>query len=382
MKILHLVSYAVFSGPLPGVATLASAQRAQGHDAYIMHDNWRGNFSPYEETAQQHKRLVGLAPPCKMTLSAKGGLRRALADGRALRTWAEGLPLDVVHCHLSHDHLLAALFLRPTTTLVRTVHAARSTARRWGSGSMWRRTRGVIVRDAGWVAPVQRLVAGRAVHHVPGSLDLTGWSGAGMPEAERAAWRGRRGIDAAAPVVVHAALMADRGQAELIGALGHLWATRPPELCPHLVLVGRGPQEMALRRQVRGQPFARHVHFLGYLEELELQATYAAADLAFIAQPGNDGAARAALEAIACHLPLVAVPFGALQGLVATDTAFLASGRSPQAIAHALELAIKQRVSWPQRAVAARQRLVAQRAPAGEAQATLALYQAARAQGR
>lgn len=384
MKIVHLASYAVLSGPLPGVLLLAQAQAQAGHTVYIVHDAWRGNFSPYEEMARGYPPLAALAPPWPMVLSPKGGLIRAVRDVVRLRGATSQQGIDVVHCHLSHDHALAAWALQQRTALVRTVHAARAAQPRFGATWMWRRSHGFIARTASVAAAIEQRVPPRhraPVHLIPGAINSATWAPTASAAAHRKRLRAAWGVPDNALVMGHVALMSRRGQEELLTAfsavLQRLIACGHMPL-PHLVFAGRGPQEVPLRWAMGTGRLAQHVHTVGYIPTAELPLYYAATDGAFVAQPGNDGAARAALEAMAAGVPLVAVDCPALAQVLRPHTAFLASSRTPEAIACALRAWHQSPEGRGQRLKQAQSWVRAERGPAQEARATLEVYDQAR----
>src|SRR6185437_333348 len=120
MRILHLVSYPLFSGPVPTTLGLALAQRDLGHTVWLAYDTRRGNFDGFEEAAEPHIKPHNLAPPISMTLSAKASPMQQWRDAKALRRWLRAGEVDVVHAHLSHDHALMALARAPHPARVRT----------------------------------------------------------------------------------------------------------------------------------------------------------------------------------------------------------------------------------------------------------------------
>ena len=396
MRILHLVSYAVFSGPLPGVLALAQSQRNAGHTAYVAHDAWRGNFSPYEEGADAALEPSQMGPPWPLVLSPKGGLWRAWADLVTLRRVIGNRLVDVLHCHLSHDHLLASLAMvgrpaadrsqacRPPVALVRTLHAARGARPRWGSGGMWRRTHGGIVRcraDGLSAAPL----ADRGpmpLHRIPGGIDAAAWDTAGQAPEARFAWRANRGIPPGAPVLVHVALMAGRGQAELLAAWARVLRAgdhRAGPVKPHLVFVGRGPEQADLMRAAGAADLRGQVHFAGYLRAAALAQLYGAVDAAFVAQPGNDGAARAVLEAMAAGLPVLAVPVGSIAETVHEGVGYVCRSRRPEVIAAQVTAWLADRAGGSSRGQAGRAWLRRHCTMAQESAATQRLYAAAQA---
>lgn len=331
MRILHLVSYSLFSGPLPPTLGLALAQRAQGHTVWFAFDRHRGNFNGYEEAAAPHVLPHGLAPPVPLTLSPKAPVWRHWADARALHRWLATGAVDVVHTHMSHDHALLAWKSTSRALRVRTLHATRSLRPRFGQRWLLRRV------DA-WVVRCQRHrdslvhrfgVPAERVTCVPGSVDAMTWAvrDASLREKARQRW----GVPMNVPLVGHVALLAHRGQESLLEAVAQLG-----DAAPHVLLVGAGEQERALRRRVEQLRLTTRVHFTGYLHALDLHQAYAAMDAAFLAQAGNDASVRAALEAMAAALPLIAVQVDALGELVHARTGYPLARAAPPDIAEGL----------------------------------------------
>ena len=109
MRILHLVSYSLYSGPLPSTLALAVEQRRQGHEVWLAHDSKRGAINDYEEAADPWLEGLSLTPPLPLTLSAKSTVGEYLHDRRHLQRLLR--QVDVVHTHLSHDHGLLDRFV-------------------------------------------------------------------------------------------------------------------------------------------------------------------------------------------------------------------------------------------------------------------------------
>lgn len=362
MRILHLVSYSLYSGPLPSTLGVAIAQRQLGHDVALAYDRKRGAINAYEEAAGPHVDAQALAPSELLTLSTKSSPFELWRDCRALHRLAT--TADVVHAHMSHDHLVAAL--AGAKNIVRTVHAARSLTPRLGQRWLLRQARGIIVRCGEQDAACARLGFDRRAF-IAGGVDAQRFRPATAEERQRA--RQRFGIPEDARVVLQAALIQDRGQEELAGALVRVNA---PDL--HVLYVGRGQHEDALRLLTEGIGLAGKTHFPGYLDQEHLLDAYHAADVAFVAQPGNDGSARAALEAMACALPVIAVQTGALAELVTDACGYAVEERRPEAIARGLQTWLCDALAG-ERGVNARQKMLAERTFEQEARTTVEFYE-------
>jgi glycosyltransferase involved in cell wall biosynthesis len=371
VRVLHLVSYSLYSGPMAPTLGLALAQRRLGHEVALAYDVKRGAFNAYEEAAAPHLEPHHLASPVSLTMSAKSSPLEWWRDLSRLRgLMGTGGP-DVVHVHLSHDHGLAALARlgRGAPLLVRTIHAARSLAPRLGQRFVHRRTSGFVTRSA---EHQRRLVDAfgvdpRRAAVIPGGIDMTPFAPAAAAARESA--RHRFGLPTAAFVIGHVALIAGRGQEELARAL----LLMPEASRPTVLYVGRGEGEPQLRRLVRELGLDPFVRFAGYLAGSELSAGYAALDAAFVAQPGNDASARAALEALAAGLPTAAVSTEALAELVTDERGYPIAERSPRAIARELARII----SDPERsgrAARGRAYVESERSFAREAERTITFY--------
>ena len=375
MRILHLVSYPLFSGPMPSTVALAVAQRDRGHEVWLAFDRKRGAFNAYEEAAAPSVEQAGLTAPAPFTLSTKSSVREYWRDWRTLKKLVHAGGVDVVHFHFSHDHGLGALAGRgsPAVTRVRTIHAARSLLPRFGQRWLMRRADGFIVRCDDHRRRLTEAFAVPPAHIrvVKGSVDTRRFSP--PPIDARVDARRQFELPLDVPVVCHVAFMAGRGQEELAHGAAELGSR-----APHLLFVGRGEGEPGLRALVDRLGIGQRVRFAGYLQGNALLKAYAASDAAFLAQAGNDASARAALEAMACGLPLIAVTGEALAELCQPEVGFPIERRDAAAVALALGRWLESADRGKARGQAGRKLVVAERSVAQEAAATVAFYEALR----
>lgn len=374
MRILHLVSYSLFSGPLPPTLALALAQRRAGHSVWVAIDTRRGGTNGYEEAGLPHVREADLVPLWPFTLSTHASLRQLWQDAATLRgVWCRG-DIDVVHAHMSHDHALMAFAGRGKDPVnaplrVRTVHAPRSLTARLGQAWLMRRADGWIARCArhkdtlvhAFGLPTARVAV------IPGAVDAARFAPA--TAAARAMARQRWEIPADATVLGHVALMAGRGQEELLEVVHRLGT-----VAPHVLFVGRGERETALKARVAALHLGHRVHFAGYVEGEALPQAYAAMDAAFVAQAGNDASARAALEAMAAGLPVLAVQDAALGELVTDDVGYPIVRRTLTDMGAAMDAWMADLGGGLRRGAKARAKVIAERDSDSEAAATLAAY--------
>lgn len=377
MRILHLVSYPLFSGPLPGTLALALAQRRLGHTVWLACDSRRGNFDGFEEAAEPHLRRTHLSPPLPrpLTLSTHASLSQHWADYRALRGLLRPSQLDVVHVHLSHDHALGALCKSAKVPLVRTVHAARTLQKRIGQRWLMRQADHFIVRSKVHKSRLIDFVRATPdrITTIPGSIQADLWQ---QPHAEamrlaRQQFRQAHAIPDAATLLGHVALIAGRGQEELLAALATAGA-HVEDL--HVVFIGDGEAAQSLREEVVRRGLERRVHFTGYLKAPALKNAYAAMDAAFVMQAGNDAAVRAALEAMAAGLPVLASQTDALGELVDAQTGYVLRARDKEAVADCIKAWLADTDLGHARGAAGRARVLRERHIAKEAEATIMTY--------
>jgi glycosyltransferase involved in cell wall biosynthesis len=331
LKILHLVSYSLWSGPLPGVVGLVRAQKKLGHDVCIGYDTLRGAFNPYEEAAAPYLQSETVLP---CVLSAKSTPVQIFKDVWGLRRWVLEHAPDVVHVHLSHDHALASFaLLGLPVVLIRTVHASRSFSGRLGQDLWMSGVSGVVLRSERDLARCKaryRWMPEKKMRVIEGGVDVEFFRP--LPEEVRRNVREGWGVSEEVCLLGHVALMVGRGQEELIEAMALL----PEKIPVHVVLVGRGEREKLLDHMIAERGLGHRVKRVGYQQGQDLVRTYAGLDAVFVAQAGNDGSVRAMLEGMACAKPVLAVDADGLSEWVDSSRGHL-TRRTPADIALALE---------------------------------------------
>lgn len=121
------------------------------------------------------------------------------------------------------------------------------------------------------------------------------------------------------------ALIPRKGQHIAIRALSQCVGT-------HLALVGKGPEEAALRQLAYELDVPHRVHFLGMLDHGSLPIVLAAAN-AMVLPSASEGLANAWVEALACGTPLVITEAGGAREVVTAPSAGRIVPRDAQAIA-------------------------------------------------
>lgn len=304
MKILHLLSYHLVTGPAEPVMALIAAQRAAGHDARLACDTIR----PGDLVAVA--REAGIPVDRRFALCTKSGPILLMRDVLAFkRLWREA-EVDILHSHRSHDHTLAALARPPKTRvkLVRTLHTEQSLEERrnW----QLRRADGLVAVAGRYRRDLQArgIIEPDRILAVEGVVD----SGYFCPGAGGAEVRSEAGVNPDAPVAGIVARMKPGRDHQLLLEAWSQVAGRLPGA--RLLIAGRGELEGELRHRVGQSGLGGSVAFIGYRRDLD--RVYRALDLKVLLAPGNDGTCRAALEAMASGVPVLASDRGALGEIV------------------------------------------------------------------
>ncbi|NTX16692.1 glycosyltransferase [Myxococcus sp. CA051A] len=294
MRILHLLASPFFSGPAENVALLALAQREAGHEVTVAVDRRRKEM-PAEEPAVPRLRALGLLDDEGLELSVKSPPWRVWSDLRRLRARR----VDVVHSHFSHDHFLARWGRPQGAVLVRSLHAPRS-------------IRSSLPAADAYTVPASSLLPrllerGRTARVLPALVDPRF-----RPESDREASRRELGLKGAPLVGMVSTFQPSRRHAVGVEAFALYREQRPDA---RFVLVGDGALLEATRSQVASLGLTDAVVFTGYQQGEDFARWLRALDEVWLLGLGNDWSARAAAQARACGVRVVAVEEGALPEL-------------------------------------------------------------------
>ncbi len=289
MRILHLLASPFFSGPAESLLLLAEAQRALGHEVSVAFDRKR-RAAAAEELLTPHVDARRLASSVPLELSVKSTFAAVLKDLAALRK----LEVDVVHCHFSHDHVLARLALPRGVRLVRSIHAPRSA--RWS-----------LPRADAYTVPTEELASallGRRVMVLP---PLVGPEY--VPPGDRVELRKRLGLPDGPLVGMVSTFQPSRRHELGVRAFARLLERHPDAT---LVLTGDGARRGAVQSLVESLGLGARVRFTGYQRGAEFVAQLQALDEVWVLGLGNDWAARVGAQARACGVRVVTVDEGGL----------------------------------------------------------------------
>lgn len=296
-------------------------------------------------------------------------------DIRRIRAFIKRERISVVHCHLLHDHWLAALALRglgdDKPILVRTVHRyeqmRRDPIHKW----LFCTATDLLITVSSEQQSIISTAYGEAackIRVIPGGVNAERFH----PELSGEAVRrdmGERPTAAVAGIVAH--LGYHRGHDWLLAA-----APKVAEACPRasMWIVGQGEIKYRLRAQVRDPKYHDRVVMAGY-RDADLPETYAAIDVLLMLALGSEGSARAALEAMSSGRPVIGVRKGSLIDLIEDGVdGLLVNEGNVDELADALIRMLNDRDQMRRMGTRARQKILANYTEQRRAERTLAAY--------
>jgi glycosyltransferase involved in cell wall biosynthesis len=338
VKIMHVVSCGGWSSDAYWAARVCRELERAGHDATLVCR--RGT----EARVISRARSLGVGRI--ETLSLRTGLRPA-ADARDLRAVLGWLPgADVVHVHRSKEHWLAAIANRVSRTrrpLVRTRHIVQPirphALNRW----LYRHATDLVVTVseairrqciAAGLVPQDRVVA------LPGGADgerfQPGKNGdalgreLGLPAGKPPAGVPPAGV----PIVgLLSGFRVMKGHSVVVEAARSLAASGRTF---HLVFVGQGPFEPAIRDSVARAGLGERASFLGFVEDPA--RVVGALDIALYPSLESDGMSRVLFEYLAAGRAVIASRVGvAAEVLKDGESALLVPGGDAPELARALD---------------------------------------------
>jgi glycosyltransferase involved in cell wall biosynthesis len=302
------------------------------------------------------------------TLTLAGGVR-PVADGRDLhRLRALMTAADVVHVHRGKEHWLAALanrLLARPRPVVRTRHIAQvvrpHAANRW----LYRRATSFVVTVTEAIRRqyvAADLVDPDRIAALPGGADVDRYRPLPCdPDVYARFGGGDRLL-----VGMVAGLRVMKGHDVVIEAASRLDARH---LRPHVVFLGRGSLETAIRERVDRAGLGDRVSVAGFVDDLP--STLAALDVALYAPLESDGMSRAMFECLAAGRPLIASRVGVVpEVLTDGEHALLVPAGDAEALATALARLLRDSELRARLGEAGR-RLVAQRYSGAQVAAAL-----------
>ncbi|MEI6737909.1 MAG: glycosyltransferase family 4 protein [Pseudomonadota bacterium] len=266
--------------------------------------------------------------------------KKRLPSLLAMRAWLASnmRGVDVINTHSSTDSWLAAAScatLSNPPPIVRTRHVSTAINNHWSTRWLYTKATQHIVstgealrqqlhRDNGYA--LDRMTSVRT------GIDLQRFK----PLDKRQA-RAQLAVSDSPAIGILATLRDWKGHNYLFDAM-KLLAHEFPEW--KLIVIGDGPQRQRLEARVRDEMLGNTVRFVGNVDNVpEWLSTL---DLFALPSYGDEGVPQGIMQAMACGLPVISTPVGAIGEAVQDGvTGFMVETRSAVALAHALGLLMR-----------------------------------------
>lgn len=304
MHIVHSESSLGWGGQEIRILSEAAGMSARGHRVTLL--------------APPEARIFAEAPGRGVTAIPLSIGRKNLAGFLAMRSWLGTQAVDVINAHSSTDTWLAALAcasLSAPPPLVRTRHISAAVpndpATRW----LYRRATAHIVttgeklreqlmRDNG--------IDGANLTSVPTGIDI-----AAFAPGDRATARLALDLPLNSTIIgIVATLRSWKGHRYLIDAFARLHGENSANAL-HLVIVGDGPQRVALEALVKERGLPDCVSLPG--NQSQVAPWLRAMDIFCLPSYANEGVPQALMQAMACGLPVISTPVGSIAEIVEDD---------------------------------------------------------------
>jgi len=378
LKILHLASSERWTGLAEPVTSLALVQQAAGHDVRLA--------CVLGQSFDRRARKRGVDIAEGLHLDRRLHPLRLAGDLRAIPRYCRDNQIDVVHCHLLHDHWLAALSLgrlrreaggRPW--LVRTIHSSVAPRGDWFHRRfLFGRTDGIVCvfEDAARRTEKALRMSEGAVHHVGGAVDLDRFN----PDLDANVLRSKWGLPPGTPIAgIVTRMRSGRGLRWLMRAIPKVLDQLPEA---YFLVAGRGEMKHWFKRERLKPVFRDRLRYIGYRRQ-DLATVYATMDVSLFLGLGSEGTCRAILEAMACARPTIGTRLGAVSEMIDDGrTGMIVRDRDTDDLAEKLAAMLGDRERCAAMGREARGRAEAHFTEAQRAESVLAVYaQLARGRG-
>jgi glycosyltransferase involved in cell wall biosynthesis len=264
--------------------------------------------------------------------------KKRISGVMALRRWLieHGAQYDLINSHSSTDSWLSAVALASLSSklaLVRTRHVSTPVNNGFSTRWLYKRASAHIVttgeslraqlhRDNGYSLS--------AMTSVRTGIDLTIFR-----PLDKQAMRAKLGLPDKPTLGIVATLRDWKGHEDLLDAVVQLRA-RSPEFCDwQLLIVGDGPEYQRLVAKTAARSLNDVVKLVG--NQNNVAEWLSAFDIFVLPSYGNEGVPQGIMQAMACALPVVSTPVGAITEAVAADkSGLIVPTRNPSALADAL----------------------------------------------
>ena len=328
MRIVHTESSCGWGGQEIRILSEARGMLKRGHDVLLL--------------CPREARIFSEAPRFEVPVKALPIKHKGLQGVLALRGFfrsQQATPVDVINCHSSTDSWLAALARASqssTPALVRTRHVSAPVPNNFTSRWLYQSASDRVV-TTGEALRLQLIndngLDPARVVSVPTGIDLSQYKKA--DGNSRAKARAALGIKAGCFVVgIVATLRSWKGHRYLIDAFAELRRSMPNQMM-QLLIVGDGPQRVALEEQIKALELASFVTMSG--NQNDVVRYLHAFDVFALPSYANEGVPQALLQAMACGVPVITTDAGAIGEIARSgDTALVVQKQDASALCRAL----------------------------------------------
>jgi glycosyltransferase involved in cell wall biosynthesis len=372
LRILHLASSERWTGVAEPLVSLAMQQEKMGHKT------WVGCVpgGTFEDVAREHgARMVE-----RLSLNRRLHPLQFFSDLRRIPRFCREKNIDVVHCHLLHDHWMASwalkgLWPKPGTgkrpLIFRTNHASGAPRNDWPHRRLFLKYTDQLICISRHAAERTETALGLdagAIPHVSGAVDLARFH----PDLDRQALRSEWGVPPEAPLIgIVTRVKAGRGVRWLMRAVPRV-LERVPDA--RIVIVGRGELKKWFRKEIKNPVYAQRV-INGKYRGPDLPEAYAAMDATLFLGLGSEGTCRAIIEAMACARPTIGTTLGAVPEIIEDGrTGLLARDRSMESLADCIVELLSDRDRCAALGRAAREAAEKRFSEAARAEAFMEIY--------
>jgi len=311
LKVLHLAAGNRWTGAAAPAFAEVEALRAAGVDA---HYAYVGGYK-LQAKLDHHDFAHPLIEKAQNPLSFSRTLEK-------LNQIVDRHGFDVIHAHLTYDHLLARMIVRDhPMVLARTFHSRRVLRRDPFSRLLFSGTQlRFVINDSFREQQPGAVFTPPPVDHQQFTPD--------GPKALQVA-----GLHVDGPLVTAIGkLSKDRGFEDALRTFALL---RTKIANARMMIIGHGEHRPALEQLAQSLGITNAVIWAGYHEE-DLADHYRASDLLLFTARGSDEGHRAILEAMACGVPPATYPLEGVHALLGDVAKWhVASAATPEALATA-----------------------------------------------
>lgn len=325
LKIFHLFANHKFTGPADLAMVMATSQQAAGAEVRF----FSSTHPSAENSVEQIASSRGLETVTGLRLAKHFRWSSLLGDVSKLRRKIEQERPDFIHCHLDGDHLLACLACGKKGPGV--IRSSYQLEPRRGWREAW-----TAARTRLWLPPSARAEVLLLDQHPK----LQGRTRVTAPPVDLQRFVPTRdphqASDERAPVVIGvvARMQRHRRFPQLIEAFS-VAAAADARL--QLEILGRGThQEEVAKIPARATGLGHRIRFAGYIDPSLYPQHLSRFDLLLFLVPGSDGTCRAAREALACGVPVIASRRGLLPDLIPESCGLLLQNEAVETMAQAM----------------------------------------------